>query len=58
MSRPIPVYKDVNYFNNVNKSMSSYDGQFWMQCYSKLKRENVFLTDDAIFYYNGLRQCL
>ena len=52
------ILKDVNYFNNVDKSMSSYDGQFWRQCYSKLKRENVLLTDDAIFYYNGLRQCL
>ena len=47
--------KDVNYFNNVDKSISSYDGQFWMQCYSKLKKENVFLTDETIFYYNGLR---
>jgi hypothetical protein len=49
------ILKDVDYFNCVDKSISSYDGQFWMQCYSKLKKENVLLTNNNIFYYNGLR---
>lgn len=49
------VLKKVNYFNNINKDDTSYDGQFWIMCKQQIENENVLLINEPIFYYNGLR---